>query len=315
MDQDVLEEMARVYMTDAVCKIAVERYMAEHKLGAREAAQQVAKRTVPAPHNTAAHDARYLLAPETAATDEQALEFDLPLQGAQSVQVFEQGALAQASERANEAAHIDQGPVPPHPHEAPAERERFDYVVELSPEQYELMAEQNLMVDHEQRGPLCELADELSSRIYAAGRIPVVPPEFGLYRHGESWRARLTVDTIPARNRQASVLVSVGTPERLDENVAHLLQLLEAAPTFRMVVRRSAEHVTGVIYMPDHDFCRYCGRDHSDAGPQVIAFGDDGAIRVYNTDGVITGFTLDARGGVFIIRESEVVPEENGSGG
>lgn len=74
----------RVYMTDPVVKRAVYRYLSDNELlpaDLPEAAARVAQTVAPAPHNAAAHDARYLLAPEAAERDEELLRSDPGLRG------------------------------------------------------------------------------------------------------------------------------------------------------------------------------------------------------------------------------------------
>lgn len=99
MDEKLLKQMTEVYMTDPVCKAAVERYMTEHDLRATEwhkAAQEVAKKVVPAPHNLAAQDARYLLAPETEQLDEDLYDWHMRPGMARGAEQFMREAHTQA---------------------------------------------------------------------------------------------------------------------------------------------------------------------------------------------------------------------------
>lgn len=90
-----------VYMTDPTVKAAVFRYMSDEELLSGDmpvAAAYVAKTVAPAPHNIAAHDARYLLAPEAVAADEEVWHGQLHPWSGQPVESFDRQAQLQAAD-------------------------------------------------------------------------------------------------------------------------------------------------------------------------------------------------------------------------
>jgi hypothetical protein len=255
MDQEMLEEMARVYMTDKGCQAAVDRYMSENRLLSSElvfAAQQVARKVAPAPHNAAAHDARYLLAPDAEAVDLAALDRHIPAHVLRSVEEFEASARAEREQDAEAEENAGIGPIPPHPQETPEDRQRFSEVRTISATEYSALPSQNQFLGHDDCGPLCQLVEALTVRVGDTDRLPVRPPMLTVDRVGDDYTLALSVDTVPMRRRDAMLIVGFGDHDTLDASIAGWVERMEAYPDHRLVVRRNPaqEWCTAVVYRP-----------------------------------------------------------------
>lgn len=269
MDEALLKEMTKVYMTDAGAERAVRAFIAEHGGTETEAALQVAQRVAPAPHNAAAHDARYLLAPdaEQADLDNWNREID-PLR--QDQEAFE----AQARRHVEGEHDLDDvvGPIPPHPQDDLDDRQRFTEIRTLTAEQYAELHTISPMIEHEEAdscGVMCKIVRALVGQVAEAQRLPAGPPLMSLEQIGETWTLRLSVDTVPLRRRNALMLAHFGDEDGLIEKlVAELAEMMEDVPDHRLMVRRNPAEawVTAVVYKPTHS----CGHNHSGAGYTIL---------------------------------------------
>ena len=237
---------AEVYMTDSVCRAAVERLVDREGLSRDDAARRAAVTVKPAPHNIAADDARLLLAPEAVLAEQQEAEGTMygewgrPVPGAE----FEREARDEAA--ANRATEENEGvgPIPPHPDEAPDDRRTFTETGLMSQQDYDWLHNGGV---HE-CGPLCDLVTRLQTRMEEEDRIPVQPPALSVEGVG-CWKARFVVDTVPARGRTFMIHAFCGD---VQAEIDEALRELEHFPTERLVVRRRGRqpYATTVVYHP-----------------------------------------------------------------
>jgi hypothetical protein len=250
LDEETLTEMVKVYMTDKGCAAAVERLEAGG-LSRLAAARTAAKNVVPAPHNIAAHDARYLLAPEAVTVDDERLDDEF----VQAPSLEEVLARSSAPGEWVRPEHIlpeeidGIGPVPPHPQEQPEDRQVFVSVVHIDLGQYEEMMGRP---KHEHEcSALCDGVHDLEDRVSAAGRIPLAPPTITVSKvRADSYRVRIVMDTVPARGRSATTGVFLGTAEQVQRLIDHYTEGMESRPNQRLMIRRKPGEswATAAIY-------------------------------------------------------------------
>jgi hypothetical protein len=275
------QQMAQVYMTDPVCRQAVEANQAKYPaLSLVEAAKLTARTVRPAPNYPAAQDARYLLAPGSLTLDEQALDAQMAGYGeVQSAEVYAQEAERDARDfqEYHQNVHgdpladrpeVELGPIPPHPTEARDEREAFTVQSVVNHQQALKISQSSSFGLGHQHGVLCEAVNELEEKITRAGRIALGPLFVLVGRNSAraeapGWILTLTIDTIPARGRESLLLFSYDEERRNEDRIEYVSNLVAERPQHELVVHRSPtdpRFVSGVVYRP-------AGRDIEDESP------------------------------------------------
>jgi hypothetical protein len=271
MDEETLKEAVRVYLTDRVCQAAVDKHRVEHGGTEVEAALAVAPKVIPAPHNWAAQDARFALAPESLTEAEANFRDDLedaedlvsftiaterPVRDGPEISPENFGSTGNPTPlQIARIRGVFAGAVPPDPTEEGAQRfhikTALNHARAYRPGICEVYPLRNgPYADHEWSRTITELQKKIQDQ----RMVPLGPPHIKFWQppeYTDLWVIELSVNAVPAEDRTFQFNLAV-KPRELSGLQMGLDRLAQQQPPCRVLQFRDYGEFASIVVYDRH---------------------------------------------------------------